>query len=31
VPTLVVAARVGVTRLIDNVPLHDPQAAGFGA
>lgn len=30
-PTLVVAARVGATRLIDNVPLHDPQAAGLGA
>ncbi len=28
-PTLVVAARVGVTRLIDNVPLRDPRAAGF--
>jgi pantoate--beta-alanine ligase len=31
VPTLVIAARVGSTRLIDNVPLSDPQAAGFGA
>jgi pantoate--beta-alanine ligase len=31
VPTLVVAARVGRTRLIDNVPLLDPQAAGLGA
>jgi pantoate--beta-alanine ligase len=29
-PTLVVAARVGTTRLIDNVPLRDPEAAGFG-
>jgi pantoate--beta-alanine ligase len=29
-PTLVVAARVGATRLIDNVPLRDPQAAGLG-
>jgi len=29
-PTLVVAARVGTTRLIDNVPLRDPQAAGLG-
>lgn len=29
-PTLVVAARVGVTRLIDNVPLGHPRAAGFG-
>jgi pantoate--beta-alanine ligase len=29
-PTLVVAARVGSTRLIDNVPLRDPQAAGLG-
>jgi pantoate--beta-alanine ligase len=28
-PTLVVAARVGATRLIDNVPLRDPQAAGL--
>lgn len=28
-PTLVVAVRVGRTRLIDNVPLRDPQAAGF--
>jgi pantoate--beta-alanine ligase len=28
-PTLVIAARVGTTRLIDNVPLHDPQAAGL--
>lgn len=31
VPTLVIAARVGSTRLIDNVPLSDPRAAGFGA
>ncbi len=30
-PTLVLAARIGTTRLIDNVPLHDPQAAGLGA
>jgi len=30
-PTLVVAARVGDTRLIDNVPLRDPQAAGLPA
>jgi pantoate--beta-alanine ligase len=30
-PTLVLAARVGATRLIDNVPLRDPQAAGLGA
>jgi pantoate--beta-alanine ligase len=30
-PTLVVAARVGATRLIDNVPLRDPRAAGFDA
>lgn len=28
-PTLVVAARVGATRLIDNVPLGDPAAAGL--
>jgi pantoate--beta-alanine ligase len=28
-PTLVIAARVGTTRLIDNVPLLDPRAAGF--
>lgn len=28
-PTLVLAARVGTTRLIDNVPLRDPQAAGL--
>jgi pantoate--beta-alanine ligase len=28
-PTLVVAARVGRTRLIDNVPLEDPRAAGL--
>jgi pantoate--beta-alanine ligase len=29
--TLIIAVRVGPTRLIDNVPLRDPQAAGFGA
>jgi pantoate--beta-alanine ligase len=28
-PTLVVAVRVGSTRLIDNVPLDDPARAGF--
>ena len=28
-PTLVVAARAGRTRLIDNVPLDDPAAAGL--
>jgi pantoate--beta-alanine ligase len=28
-PTLVIAARVGATRLIDNVPLKRPQAAGL--
>jgi hypothetical protein len=28
-PTLVVAVRVGQTRLIDNVPLKDPQRAGL--
>lgn len=28
-PTLVVAVRAGATRLIDNVPLRDPQAAGL--
>jgi len=28
-PTLVIAARVGRTRLIDNVPLDDPALAGF--
>jgi pantoate--beta-alanine ligase len=28
-PTLVVAARVGATRLIDNVPLDHPSLAGF--
>lgn len=28
-PTLVIAARVGGTRLIDNVPLRDPEAAGL--
>lgn len=31
IDTLVVAARVGATRLIDNVPLGDPQAAGLEA
>lgn len=29
-PTLVVAARIGGTRLIDNVPLRNPAAAGLG-
>jgi pantoate--beta-alanine ligase len=29
VPTLVVAARVGATRLIDNVPLGHPDLSGF--
>jgi len=29
-PTLVVAARVGATRLIDNVPLDRPALAGLG-
>ncbi len=28
-PTLVIAARVGGTRLIDNVPLDHPELAGF--
>jgi pantoate--beta-alanine ligase len=28
-PTLVIAARAGATRLIDNVPLKRPQAAGI--
>jgi hypothetical protein len=28
-PTLVVAARVGGTRLIDNVPLNRPGLAGL--
>ena len=28
-PTLVIAARVGRTRLIDNVPLEDPARAGL--
>jgi pantoate--beta-alanine ligase len=28
-PTLVVAARLGATRLIDNVPLTDPTLAGL--
>jgi pantoate--beta-alanine ligase len=30
-PTLVVAARAGATRLIDNVPLRDPGLAGLDA
>lgn len=30
-PTLVIAARVGRTRLIDNVPLNDPARAGLQA
>lgn len=30
-PTLVIAARVGRTRLIDNVPLDDPARAGLPA
>ena len=29
-PTLVIAARAGVTRLIDNVPLDQPELAGLG-
>jgi pantoate--beta-alanine ligase len=29
-PTLVIAARAGATRLIDNVPLDHPEQAGFG-
>ena len=29
--TLVLAARLGNTRLIDNVPLDDPERAGFAA
>jgi pantoate--beta-alanine ligase len=29
-PTLVIAARAGSTRLIDNVPLNRPELAGFG-
>jgi hypothetical protein len=28
-PTLVIAARAGLTRLIDNVPLDDPERAGL--
>jgi pantothenate synthetase len=28
-PTLVVAARAGATRLIDNVPLDQPELAGL--
>jgi pantoate--beta-alanine ligase len=28
-PTLVIAARVGATRLIDNVPLEQPERAGL--
>ncbi len=28
-PTLVIAARAGSTRLIDNVPLNHPERAGF--
>jgi pantoate--beta-alanine ligase len=28
-PTLVIAARVGTTRLIDNVPLDRPELAGL--
>jgi hypothetical protein len=28
-PTLVLAARAGVTRLIDNVPLDHPELAGL--
>ena len=28
-PTLVIAARVGTTRLIDNVPLEHPELAGL--
>jgi pantoate--beta-alanine ligase len=30
-PTLVVAVRVGETRLIDNVPIERPELAGFDA
>ena len=30
-PTLVIAARAGATRLIDNVPLFDPARAGLDA
>jgi hypothetical protein len=29
-PTLVIAVRVGKTRLIDNVPLRHPELAGLG-
>jgi pantoate--beta-alanine ligase len=28
-PTLVIAARAGSTRLIDNVPLNHPELAGL--
>ena len=30
-PTLVIAARAGSTRLIDNVPLNRPELAGLGS
>jgi hypothetical protein len=30
-PTLVIAARAGATRLIDNVPLEHPELAGLPA
>ena len=29
-PTLVIAVRIGTIRLIDNVPLDDPDRAGLG-